>query len=229
MSNPFFKKRLWWIITIAIIITTAVVIYFWRGTTYDRAIQLSKKEYAILVQHYLESKKDTTLGGMISREELANLVRPDGFSEHVYFLFGIDPDCGKTTLMLHFNNLNDDGTTDSKFLRNGGCEESFCPAVCAVLDAPSVSMEMTAEEYNEQHDRYRVRFSGLTEGGSMDRRAFRDLLESLPPSQTTVGFRFCLDPESGERSVIFIGGAEGSISGAMLYLRNNSFCPATCE
>lgn len=201
------------------------------------ATTMDEEEYRTMINDYEADVRelrtpDETLGGQLSKKEMRELFsRCTPETPAVHFTFGIDPANGKTTLMFRFRSVADDGTTKDYFLRNGGSEDSYCPAVCDINDAGSVSLSVSPAEFENMKNKFVETYPGRTEGGCFDYDILKEFLEGVPSANVNIGFRFVTDRESGNRSVVLAGAIDDS--GQNWYLRNGgsdaSYCPINCE
>lgn len=198
---------------------------------------MDEEEYRTMINDYESDVRelritDENLGGQLSKKEMSELFsrcNPD--TRAVHFTFGIDSDKGITTLMFRFRSVADDGTFTDYFLRNGGSDDAYCPAVCDITDAPSVSMSISATEFERLKNNFEDAYPGHTLGGCFDYEMLKEFLDEVPSDKINIGFRFITDRETGNRSVVLAGAVDET--GQNWYLRNGgsyaSYCPINCE
>lgn len=202
---------------------------------YRAAVRLTQNEFDKLVNDYQSAPSEKTIGGMISKKDLNNMIlsMPSGDS-YVNFRFATDDATGMVSLMLMGGKSWYEGKSKIDCLRNGGSAEAFCPSICDLNGTESnVTMDLDYNTFKMMSEAYKAANPSKTWGGNIDKNALMDLINSLPETTSNVVFRFCKDPVYGQTAVIFLGGKVNQPEGSVLYLRNgvtaDAFCPSMCS
>lgn len=202
---------------------------------YRAAVRITQLEFDKLVADYQSSASEKTLGGMINKKDLNNMIlsMPSADS-YVNFRFATDDATGLVSLMLMGGKSWYEGSGKIDCLRNGGSAEAFCPSICDLSGTESVvTLDLDYNTFKLMADAYKTANPSKTWGGNIDKSALIDLLNSLPGSTSNVVFRFCKDPAFGQTSVIFLGGKVNQPEGSVFYIRNgvtaDAFCPSMCS
>lgn len=195
-------------------------------SNYKLAVRITETQFNNLTAAYQVSSPTASLGGKIGKAELLELIDNMGSGkDYVHMRICSDNLYNSTSLMFAGEKGFLQSASHSKYLRNGGSGDAFCPLRCEIQNSATVSVALTQKQY----DSLSAAFPGGPIGGDIDKAALQEICNSLPPASNTVSFRFCKDPSTQSISVIFVG---GTANGQTLYLRNAgaaAFCPNSCN
>lgn len=206
-----------------------------NSITYSSAVLVSESEFTSLTQTYQAVSENTTHGGQVSKALLLNLINSMPSSKfYVNFNFYMDPTFSKVSLMMMGSKTKFQGESNIICLRNGGSSGSFCPTVCELNSSEqNITLSINYNTYYTLFEQYKINHMNGTLGGSIEKMALLEVINSLPSSAQNVAFRFCTDDVFQKTSVIFVGGSENRGDNDNLYYRNGnvatSFCPTVCQ
>lgn len=200
--------------------------------TYRAAVRVTQSEFDQLTAEFRTANSENTLGGMIGKMELKNMIASMPSSDvFVNFRFATDATTGRVSVMFMGGKSWYEGKRKIDCLRNGGSAGAFCPSICDLNATESrVTVDIDYNTYNDLSAAYQRANPTQTWGGNIDKSAMLDLINSMPESASNIAFRFCKDGTFGKMAVIFAGGKQGIET---FYIRNGvtaeAFCPSMCS